>query len=74
MTTKIRNKPEPDYEGFCTHMKEYDRAGAPVEEPDLIRIARLYDTPVPKRKYSANGVDWEWDWTGTDMENTNPKK
>lgn len=60
---------KPDYEGFCLHMEEYEKLGIPTGTSDLIRLSKQYNTPIPKRKFNADGSDWEWDWTGTDMEN-----
>jgi hypothetical protein len=73
MTIETSNLLKPDYKGFVLHMKEYDKVGAPVGVSDLIRISRLYNTPIPKRKTNEDG-SWDWDWTGTDMEDTNLKK
>jgi hypothetical protein len=61
---------EPDYEGFCLHMKEYEEHGIPTGMSDLLRLARRYNLPIPKRKSNPDGT-FELDWTGTDIENIN---
>ena len=38
-----------DYKGFCLHIKEYDKLGIPYGINDLIRLARKYNTPIPKQ-------------------------
>ena len=70
--TSISNK-KPDYEGFVLHMREYNEKGIPTGTSDLVRLSKLYNTPIPKRKTNEDG-SWDWDWTGTDMEDTNLKK
>lgn len=60
---------EPDYKGFVLHLEEYDEAGIPWGSSDLIRLSQQYNTPIPKRKFNADGSDYAFDWTGTDMEN-----
>jgi hypothetical protein len=37
-----------DYKGFCLHLKEYDRLGIAYSIGDLIRLAKKYNTPIPK--------------------------
>jgi len=41
-------KKKVDYKGFCLHLKEYDRLNIAYGMNDLIRLAKKYNTPIPK--------------------------
>jgi len=36
-----------NYEGFCSHMKEYKDNGIPIGMKDLIRLAKYYNCEIP---------------------------
>lgn len=35
-----------DYEGFCMHIKEYNKLGIPIGRQDLIRLAIQYNCEI----------------------------
>jgi hypothetical protein len=37
-----------DYEGFHTHLKEYEENGIPTSFKDLVRLAKQYNCEIPK--------------------------
>ena len=42
-------KKKADYKGFCLHLKEYDKFNIAYGINDLIRLAKKYNTPIPKQ-------------------------
>ena len=40
---------EPDYKGFCEHVEEWRKLGIPWGISDLIRLAKMYNTPIPEK-------------------------
>lgn len=48
---------ESDYQGFCEHLEEYNRLGIPTGLSDLRRLARQYNTPIPKLN-SSGELEW----------------
>lgn len=55
-TTSTR---EIDYKGFGEHLSEWEDKGIPYGTRDLIRLARLYNTPIPgtaeyEKEFSSN--------------------
>ena len=43
---------------FCKHVEEYKRLGIPYGLSDLRRLARLYDTPIPKINIETGELDF----------------
>lgn len=39
-----------DYRGFVEHVWELEKKGLPVDRSDLLRLAKIYRTPVPTEK------------------------
>jgi len=56
-TTNMTKK-KPDYEGFCKHMQAYRERGIPTGISDLIRLARHYNTPIPKINVKTGKIDF----------------
>lgn len=56
MSNKEQNQPlkqpavssSADYEGFYTHLKEYEENGIPTSFKDLVRLAKQYNCEIPK--------------------------
>jgi len=46
----------PDYEGFVTHLREWEAKGIPWGHNDLVELAKKYNTPVPQRKDTGDYV------------------
>jgi hypothetical protein len=44
---KINKAVESDYEGFCTHLEEYEEKGISVGFKDPIRLAKQYNCEIP---------------------------
>jgi hypothetical protein len=42
------SSPEPDYEGFCMHLEEWDRNNVCYSLKDLAALAEQYHCPVPQ--------------------------
>jgi len=42
-------KPRADWKGFCEHVDEYDKLGIGWGINDLIRLSKIYHTPIPKK-------------------------
>lgn len=43
-------KIEPDYKHFGEHLASMDEMGIPYGRQDLIRLAKIYNTPIPGTK------------------------
>lgn len=46
-----------DYKGFGEHVAEYEEQGIPVGVSDLRRLARRYNTSIPKLSESGE-LEW----------------
>lgn len=39
---------KPDYDGFINHVEAWEKEGMPFGFKDLIKLAKNYNTPLPK--------------------------
>jgi hypothetical protein len=52
---KIKTKmKETDYKGFCEHYDAMVEVGCPMDRKELVRLAKIYNTPIPE----------EWNYVG----------
>ena len=55
---------KPDYEGFVRHVENWDDAGIPWGTTELVKLAEMYNTPVPTYKVIdgiAQGIEFPKD-------------
>lgn len=38
---------KPDYKGFCKHIEEWNKQRIPWGTSELIKLTKIYNTPIP---------------------------